>query len=218
MDLLAGDEVMHELIDAACVERVLGVGVEEVALEHQRLVRHVALGGSFAGEERGPLHSLFQLLAVWLAYASPRALEVVGELLVPLLLDCFSFLSRKQPRFRRLPKLPVVPRHQLGAAAVTPAREERRKVSEQPCDKQRWRNAHRRHPPLIYTGKHAVFEREEVLELRLGHAVLHQCDVGQGGVHQLLAVCLFEALKQADNEVTNSGVDGGRLVLVLLAE
>jgi len=78
--------VLDELVDAAGVEPAPVQTVQEqVALEHQRLARHVALGRVLVRKELGPLHALLQRLGVRLGCVCPSARKVVGELRVPLL-------------------------------------------------------------------------------------------------------------------------------------
>ena len=108
----------------------------------------------------------------------------------------------------------MVPRHQLHAAAVAAAREVRRQVGEQPCQQQRRRDAHGRHPPLVAVREHVVQQRQEVVELRLGHAGFGERDVGQGCAHQFCAVVRREALKEVDDKVAHAGLDRKRHVFV----
>jgi hypothetical protein len=209
VDLPAPGEVAHQLVGAAGVELAGLVRVKEVAFEDQVLCRHLAVRSRFIREKLRPLHAFHQAVAVRLARARPSARKEVGKLTVALLLDPLAALCHlKQPRAGRLPKLPVVPGHQLGTAAVAPACQVGRQVGQQARDQQRRHNAHGRHPPLVDALQDVVGERQQLVQLRLRHAVLGERDVGQRGEHQCLAVGHHQTAKQVGDQGADGGCDG----------
>jgi len=75
INLAAADEMADELADAAHVELALGGGrgVQEVALEHQRLPRHLPICRRLARKELRPLDAFLERLAIRLGHAGPEA-------------------------------------------------------------------------------------------------------------------------------------------------